>query len=359
MNAERFMDMLNLLPDDMIISAVCRKHERKRKPVFLISTIAACFVAGVTAIVYPKLKVQPPEIREPDVTVTETLPVTSTTESETSITMPSALSVTSSAFTSFTIPAVSSMESTASVTTAPTVTTGISFTTAILTQTTSGTTAFTQTTKAAVQTAYTTPVLTQTVSQTETPPVVTAVTLTESSLQTTTAEVACTTFSEAGTTAQNEMTAIVTDITTAAHAAGRVQIPVRYWVLSRIPADHAADDPEMESTLYRESLPDDFSYETVPTISFSLYDCLILRFQTHGKENGCEVFVGNSSNYTLNIFAGDTAEEIVLAVRIPKTLFSVQSPNGLNGWNAHEISGIANSDLTCTLICDSEMEGLL
>lgn len=187
MNAERFMDMLNLLPDDMIVSAVCSKHERRRNSIFLISTIAACLVAGVTAIIYPKLKVQPPEIREPDVTVTETTAVSSTTGTETGITTPSTISV-STTFSESSISTVSTASPT--VSTAQTTTSefaALTFTTVqrttTLTQTTENLTITTvQRTKASTQT----PTETSALKTHDTEPVRTTTTLVTGSIPNTT-----------------------------------------------------------------------------------------------------------------------------------------------------------------------------
>lgn len=74
-----FAEIINDLPDDIIESAA-EPHSKSIRW-YHISAIAACFVIGVTAVVYPKLKVQPPEILEPMVT-SETTLTTITTESK-------------------------------------------------------------------------------------------------------------------------------------------------------------------------------------------------------------------------------------------------------------------------------------
>lgn len=68
MNAEQLIALMNDLPDDMIDRANSVPIVHRRKPFYLIPAAAACLIAGVTAIVYPKLRLTPPETIEPAVT---------------------------------------------------------------------------------------------------------------------------------------------------------------------------------------------------------------------------------------------------------------------------------------------------
>ena len=80
MNAENFMDLLNTLPDDMIVSAVHAKYQRRALPVWLMPAAAACLIIGIAAAVYPKLRIQKPPVIEPAVSVTETTGTQMTTD---------------------------------------------------------------------------------------------------------------------------------------------------------------------------------------------------------------------------------------------------------------------------------------
>ena len=71
MNAERFMELMNTLPDDMIVTAVHAEYRRRPKLMRFLPAIAACLVIGIFAAVYPKLRIQTPEITEPPESVAE------------------------------------------------------------------------------------------------------------------------------------------------------------------------------------------------------------------------------------------------------------------------------------------------
>ena len=77
MNAETFLELMNTLPDEMIVTAVHAEYKRKRMPVYLLPAAAACLVIGLAAAVYPKLRMQTPEVTEPPESAAEI--ITSTT----------------------------------------------------------------------------------------------------------------------------------------------------------------------------------------------------------------------------------------------------------------------------------------
>ena len=91
MNAKQFMYLMNTLPDDMIESAVRFKRRRTNKLFVLLPPVAACFAVAMTAVIYPKLKVSPPEMRENDLTTSAT---TQTASAETVTVLSSDTSVT-------------------------------------------------------------------------------------------------------------------------------------------------------------------------------------------------------------------------------------------------------------------------
>ena len=72
MNAETFLELMNTLPDEMIVKAVHAEYKRKRMPVYLLPAAAACLVIGLAAAVYPKLRMQTPEVTEPPAVTAET-----------------------------------------------------------------------------------------------------------------------------------------------------------------------------------------------------------------------------------------------------------------------------------------------
>ncbi|MBR5363681.1 MAG: hypothetical protein IK134_10220 [Oscillospiraceae bacterium] len=83
MNAENFMDLLNTLPDDMIVSAVHAEYQRRTLPVWLMPAAAACLIIGIAVAVYPKLRMQKPPVAEPVISVTETTVAQMTTNIQT------------------------------------------------------------------------------------------------------------------------------------------------------------------------------------------------------------------------------------------------------------------------------------
>ena len=72
MNAETFLELMNTLPDEMIVTAVHAEYRRKRMPVYLLPAAAACLVIGLAAAVYPKLRMHTPEVTEPPAVTAET-----------------------------------------------------------------------------------------------------------------------------------------------------------------------------------------------------------------------------------------------------------------------------------------------
>lgn len=77
MNPEEFIKMMNDLPDEMIDSANDSRIEHRRRIWYIIPTVAACFAVLLMAAIYPKIRVQTPNIRiEPVISGTTTQPVT-------------------------------------------------------------------------------------------------------------------------------------------------------------------------------------------------------------------------------------------------------------------------------------------
>ena len=81
MNPEQFILMMNDLPDAVIDSANSPVVKQKKKIWYMIPAVAACFIALISAALYPKLRIQTPDITAPSAstaesTVTTTVPDT-------------------------------------------------------------------------------------------------------------------------------------------------------------------------------------------------------------------------------------------------------------------------------------------
>ena len=87
MNAERFMELMNTLPDDMIDTAVHAEYRRRPKLMRFLPAIAACLVIGIFAAVYPKLRIQTPEITEPPAATITTETTAQNTAETTAVTV--------------------------------------------------------------------------------------------------------------------------------------------------------------------------------------------------------------------------------------------------------------------------------
>ncbi|MBR3419706.1 MAG: hypothetical protein IKG82_13545 [Oscillospiraceae bacterium] len=87
MNAERFMELMNTLPDDMIVTAVHAEYRRRPKLMRFLPAIAACLVIGIFAAVYPKLRIQTPEITEPPAAIVTTETTAQNTAETTAVTV--------------------------------------------------------------------------------------------------------------------------------------------------------------------------------------------------------------------------------------------------------------------------------
>ncbi|MBR6718598.1 MAG: hypothetical protein IKI77_09700 [Oscillospiraceae bacterium] len=86
MNTIELSELLNELPDEMIVTAVRGASRRRIMLIRTLPAIAACLVIGLTAAIYPKLRTQTPEITEPPaaiVTTAATVRSTAETTAET------------------------------------------------------------------------------------------------------------------------------------------------------------------------------------------------------------------------------------------------------------------------------------
>ena len=86
MNPEQFILMMNDLPDSVIDSANSPVVRPKHKIGYMIPAVAACFIALISAAVYPKLRIQAPEITEPPAAIATTAATVQSTAETTAMT---------------------------------------------------------------------------------------------------------------------------------------------------------------------------------------------------------------------------------------------------------------------------------
>lgn len=86
MNPEQFILMMNDLPDSVIDSANSPVVRPKHKIGYMIPAVAACFIALISAAVYPKLRIQTPEITEPPAAIVTAETTAQTTAETTAVT---------------------------------------------------------------------------------------------------------------------------------------------------------------------------------------------------------------------------------------------------------------------------------
>lgn len=87
MNPEQFILMMNDLPDSVIDSANSPVVRPKHKIWYMIPAVAACFIALISAAVYPKLRMQTPEITEPPAAIVTAETTAQTTAETTAVTV--------------------------------------------------------------------------------------------------------------------------------------------------------------------------------------------------------------------------------------------------------------------------------
>lgn len=87
MNPEQFILMMNDLPDSVIDSANSPVVRPKHKIGYMIPAVAACFIALISAAVYPKLRIQTPEITEPPAAIVTAETTAQTTAETTAVTV--------------------------------------------------------------------------------------------------------------------------------------------------------------------------------------------------------------------------------------------------------------------------------
>ena len=87
MNPEQFILMMNDLPDSVIDSANSPVVRPKHKIGYMIPAVAACFIALIAAAVYPKLRIQTPEITEPPAATVTTETTAQNTAETTAVTV--------------------------------------------------------------------------------------------------------------------------------------------------------------------------------------------------------------------------------------------------------------------------------
>ena len=204
MNAERFMELMNTLPDDMIVKAVHAEYRSRPKLIQLLPAIAAGIVLLIAAAVYPKLRMQMPEVTEPPVMTAVTTAAGTIVSEQTTGTLTESAKV----------------------------------------QTTEMQSIYTQTqTGAVIATVYTTAVTEH--AKTDAPPIETAVPET-TALQEQTGTVQTESFTDASQTAikTSEITEAMQTVTTVSEPnVKRVPISLKKGQTSNIPYNHSGGSP--------------------------------------------------------------------------------------------------------------------
>ena len=78
MNPTTFSELLTDISDEYIVSAANPHNKSIRW--YQVSAIAACIVLLISAAIYPKLRIQTPEITEPPESVEEVITTTTTVQ---------------------------------------------------------------------------------------------------------------------------------------------------------------------------------------------------------------------------------------------------------------------------------------
>ena len=87
MNEWDLSRLLNQLPDDMLTSVYTSKYVTRKKIWYITSPIAACLILIISAAIYPKLRIQTPEITEPPAATITTETTAQNTAETTAVTM--------------------------------------------------------------------------------------------------------------------------------------------------------------------------------------------------------------------------------------------------------------------------------
>ena len=320
MSPEQFIEMMNELPDDIIVSANRTRFRRRGSIRYLIPALAACLLIGMTALLYAKFRTGKPERTDPSASVTEA----STTAGTDS---------TSGQFSG--TPAGTTDADSTSARTADT-------------QTTENPSVTEQTSAVSAGTSDTVPSASRTTDSAQRTKAGTLSAQTTVTTAQTDASGSDATAPEGNETGARDETG--------ASEAGYAEMSVPFSILSqRTVAPSEEPLPfTAQAALYRNNLPDEYPAADFPVIDFAESDCLVIRFRTTGSDDGAEMISGSGMFYGIRIIppaaAAGTVQEYVIAAVIPKALYSPASPDGINRWLRWELPVPAGTEMQCLLL---------
>ena len=325
-------ELLNDLPDEMIVPAAKPARTKPRRLQYFITSAAACLLVLIAAAVYPKLRVQKPgTIPEPETQIT----ATDTTAAD------PALSAEQTAPQTVSRPEQTGTASVTAVTTLSAEQTVTASLSAEHTETTPSVSGTVQT--AAGSTQITTGAGTSSRTETETDDRPVGPEIWTSSTQTSPSDATQTSPSEtAGTSTQRTSsseceTTIVWETTALVEGNGVGHpMPVQCRVLSRgyLNADPQHMSKEIEATFIRDRLPAGFSSDELPGIDFTTQDYLLIRAQTVGSSGGlADVLSALGRRYSLSVVLPSVPQgevcEMQLVVILPR---EVLDAGGFSQW---------------------------
>lgn len=303
MNALKFTELLNDLPDEMIDTAMRADYRRHHKIWYWIPSAAAVLVILITAAVYPKLRVQDPGMRmESSAEITETTaPDTALSEVQTSYkteTTGAATGVDGSDTTALTQIPITSAITTAVHDTSQSYSDTISF---------SGT----RTTAAQTSVDTETSISQSTVSLTT----ISSTIISSSSF-----------FTETTFSVSSHLEETTTQTQTTINLNTESRMPI-WQVSSEIVSDaEKAPLSNLQVKLYHEELPASFYDDAPQNIDFSKYNYIVLEFHTVGYDSVItQEFFGSKQVLGIHLLiappsSADTVQKIILAAAVPKDL---------------------------------------
>lgn len=327
-------ELLNDLPDEMIVPAAKPARTKPRRLQYFITSAAACLLVLIAAAVYPKLRVQKPgTIPEPETQITATDTTAADPALSAEQTAPQTASRPDQTGTASVTAVTALSAEQSSVSAEQTVTASLS---AEHTETTPSVSGTVQT--AAGSTQITTGAGTSSRTTTETDDRPEGPEIWTSSTQTSPSDATQTSLSEtAGTSTQRTSISESTTTTELIEGNGKgFQMPVQCRVLFRgyLNADPQHMSKEIEATFIRDRLPAGYSSDELPEIDFTAQDYLLIRAQTVGSSGGlADVLSALGRRYSLSVVLPSVPQgevcEMQLVVILPR---EVLDAGGFSEW---------------------------
>lgn len=339
MKPEELIEIMNEIPDTMLISANSTRFRRRGSILYLIPAIAACLLVGITALLYPKLRTRRPDVKNP------TEETGSTASVQTTVTGTDASDSTS----------VCSYGTQLTETTAS----------APATDSSSGAAAFTTASSDATETC-TTQTASQTTAQSTARTTVTSGSSHSSGIPTNT-EMTRTDMTIPGSVIEEDTktrtgtagTAVSSDIgdsteETLCSAYAEEPLPFRILRQRTVSASEEPLPCAAQSKLYRSALPEEYPANLFPRINFETEDCLVIRFRANGRGAGqAELIESAGDRYSIRLITAPadagTVQEFVIAAAIPKSLYSAALPDGARTWRLSAVLFTADTTMQCLI----------